>query len=745
MKHYDAVVVGAGPYGLSAAAHLRSRGLKTAIFGKTVELWRTHMPKGMWLRSHWWATNLSDSKKEYGFQHFFEESNFTKGYPQPVEAFIQYAHWFQERAVPDLDETYVSRIEREGEHFRLTLADGRQVGADAVVMAIGLFYYAHLPAEYRDLPRAFLSHSSELNDCSRFRGKSVIVVGGGQSALEASALLYENGAAVHSVSRRHIDWLSPDRDGQRSLLERIKAPRTAFSPGWINWAIQHLTPLIPHLPASAKDRLLKPYLTAGVSAWVKDRVVEKVTLHEGCTIAKIETRDGKVKATLSDGTTLTVDHVIMATGYKVDIDRLPMLDSSLRAAIETHDGAPVLNRCFESSVPGLYFVGLSAMRSFGPLLRFVAGCRVASPRVARSTARKARASVRIAPRALAKDTAARVLSLSGVTSVARAALHRNLPFVVYYHRVVDRMNGHDALPAMEISARMLERHVDWLGSNFEIVSLDDFETKLGKRRARPLAMVTFDDGYSDIYHHAFPLLKRKGVPAAIFAITDLVGSSRLPLHEELYAALVAASRRWTSITSGMGQVLRQCNIELSSALPNDVFSATRVLLTSLTHAEVQRIVDFLGDSVSETVRDKLRPLTWEMLAEMRDAGMTIGSHTRSHPLLTNESDERVLHEVKESRLELQRRLGVTAASFAYPGGGFTSNVVQHVASAGYRYGFSICRHTDPQYPLLTIPRTGLWENACLDRRGRFSPAIMSCHSAHAFDWISKCTFAHAAA
>jgi cation diffusion facilitator CzcD-associated flavoprotein CzcO len=135
---YDAMVVGAGPYGLSTAAHLLGRGLRGAVFGKTLELWRNHMPQGMLLRSHWWATNLSDPRQQYGFERFFKESRYEKGYPVPRDAFIDYGLWFQERAVPNVDETYVSSVERQGEHFLLTLEDGRKVRSAAVVMATGL-------------------------------------------------------------------------------------------------------------------------------------------------------------------------------------------------------------------------------------------------------------------------------------------------------------------------------------------------------------------------------------------------------------------------------------------------------------------------------------------------------------------------------------------------------------------------------------------------------------------------------
>jgi cation diffusion facilitator CzcD-associated flavoprotein CzcO len=385
---YDAVVVGAGPYGLSSAAHLRGRGLEVAVFGKPMELWRDHMPRGMRLRSHWWATNLSDPGRRHGFARFLRESKYRRCYPEPADAFIDYARWFQERVVPDVDATYVSSVERRPEGFLLTLADGRRVRSAAVVMAVGLVYYAHRPVQYRALSSRWVSHSCEHSDLGRFHGARVIVVGGGQSALEYAALLHEAGATVHVVARRPIDWLAPDRIDERGWLERLRAPRSGIAPGWINWVLEHAPYLFYRLPRVRKDRALAAYLPAAVSAWLRDRVLGKVTVHEGRTVVRMDVVDDALEATLSDGVHLGADHVILATGYRIDVTRLPMLHPSLRNAIETDAGAPRLSPWFEASVPGLYFVGLTSLPAFGPLFRFVVGCKAAAPRVAAAVARR---------------------------------------------------------------------------------------------------------------------------------------------------------------------------------------------------------------------------------------------------------------------------------------------------------------------------------------------------------------------
>lgn len=325
-------------------------------------------------------------------------------------------------------------------------------------------------------------------------------------------------------------------------------------------------------------------------------------------------------------------------------------------------------------------------------------------------------------RSIAKDAAARVASWTRLDAVARQSVHRATPYVVGYHRVVEQLDAHQdlALPAMEVSADMLEKHLDWLGRHFDIVSVEDLPARMNQRvRSKPVAAVTFDDGYLDVFLHAFPLLKRKGIPAAFFVVTDLIETGQAPVHDRLYAAL-------------------------SNARENDAFAATRRILSSRAHRDVLRILASLdaGGEISRRADEALRPLTWDALAEMRDAGMTIGSHSRTHALLTNETAASVQQELRVSRIALQQRLGIEAGCFAYPGGAFNATVVEAVRAAGYRLAFTDCRHRDERLPLLTIRRRGLWERSCLDRFGRFSPAIMSCHSAAMFDRLSSCLKSH---
>lgn len=352
------------------------------------------------------------------------------------------------------------------------------------------------------------------------------------------------------------------------------------------------------------------------------------------------------------------------------------------------------------------------------------------------------------PRRLVKTGVARALRWTGADALFGAmAGARGLPVVLGYHRVVEDIAAYAerALPGMMVSRGMLAQHLSWLTRRFRVVSLDELGERLarGETRGTPLAAVTFDDGYADVYHHAFPLLREQGIPAAVFVVTDLIGTTAVPLHDELYLLLARAA------AGDVGRSLRAHGVEWAGmearhAAGWDAFATTRRLLHTLPQDQLRRLIDALhGDvRIDEHALRAKRPLTWAMIAEMSSAGITIGSHTRTHPVLTREDGQKVSEELAGSRQTLERRLGARVQHFAYPDGHFNREVVRAVAEAGYRFGYATCRHRDPMHPLLTIPRTVLWEGSCLDARGRFSPAIMSCQIRGVF--AARCRAHHGA-
>jgi peptidoglycan/xylan/chitin deacetylase (PgdA/CDA1 family) len=324
--------------------------------------------------------------------------------------------------------------------------------------------------------------------------------------------------------------------------------------------------------------------------------------------------------------------------------------------------------------------------------------------------------------------------------LVRSALARTLApvlpvdrhLVLGYHRVVERFDREAAwtMPASLVSRRMLERHLDCIGRHHEFVSLDELGTRLTERRrnGRPLAAVTFDDGYRDVYDNALPMLTRKGIPAAVFVVTDLVGTTKMQTHDRLHALLRSAFGSWTApaLLERMARAGVPETGRLSVPRSTDAFGWTRALLTGLSNRSLHQLIALLDDEFGgdRPTPEGLLTMTWAQVVEAHRAGFTIGSHTQSHVLLTNESGSRVFEEVAESRRELERRLGAPVAHFAYPDGRFNRTAVKAVRLAGYRFAFTTCRHRDRRDPLLTIPRRVLWEHSAVDTRGQFAPAVM---------------------
>ncbi len=309
------------------------------------------------------------------------------------------------------------------------------------------------------------------------------------------------------------------------------------------------------------------------------------------------------------------------------------------------------------------------------------------------------------------------------------------PLIVGYHRIVEdyRATAAHALPAMLTSLATLERHLDWLARHYRIVTLSEAAASwtAGLRQGtRPVAAVTFDDGYRDFYETAFPILVRKGIPAAVFVVTELVGTSGLQLHDELYLLLKESLRQRP------GEALAPL-AEAAGADPAllgriraagaQVFRLTRLLLEDCSQSQLRRLLALLRERVAipEQARAGLQSLDWSTLSRLQRAGVTVGSHTRTHALLVNEPLEKVIEEVARSKSTAEAQLGEPLRHFAYPDGQFNPAVMDAVERAGYHYAYTFCRHCDPARPRLTVPRLLLWERSLAGHAGSFSPMLMS--------------------
>lgn len=390
MAGCDTVVIGAGPYGLSVAAHLQRRGADFRIFGRPLETWRTAMPRGMYLKSDGFASNLSAPEPGALLSDYCLDKGLPyhpTDMPVPLETFIDYGLDFQRRYVPSLEEHQVTSVCRERDGFRLRLGEDEELRARQVVVAAGITHFASMPPIVADMPPGLVSHSSAHRDLDRFDGQRVTVVGAGASAVNLAVWLARAGAQTRLVARTDsVHFSSPPVGRRRTVIERLHRPGSGLGPGWRSRASCDAPDLFRMLPARWRPEIVRRHLGPSSPWHLKESFETSVETYTGRSLQRVEpTRDGAVRMTLASAheppTTLESDHVICATGYRADVQRLAFLDAGLRDQVRTVGRTPVLSHRFESSIPGLYFLGLSAAVSFGPLMRFMHGDEFAARRV----------------------------------------------------------------------------------------------------------------------------------------------------------------------------------------------------------------------------------------------------------------------------------------------------------------------------------------------------------------------------
>ncbi|MFN8346890.1 MAG: NAD(P)-binding domain-containing protein [Spirosomataceae bacterium] len=364
------LIIGAGPFGLSLAAHLKQRGINCLVVGKPMEFWEKHMPEGMYLRSgHDWHLDADDV---YTVEAFLKEKQLTAAQIEPIalDFYLQYVRWFIAHTQPDILPAYVTDVQKTADGFRVTTDNGQIIEAQNVVVAIGFQYFAYTPDTLTErLPAGRFSHTCHAVRLEEFTGKRVLLIGGRQSAFEWAALLRDKDAAHIHVSYRH------------------DTPHFAEAHwGWVTDVVenigQHPTWFRELSPKEKEDYRYRLWAEGRlkVEPWLEQRVRQSnVTLHPHTQVAKAEANPaGAVAITLDNGEILEADHIITATGYKVEIGNLPFLNPALLASIQCSNGFPHLDAHFQSNVPGLFFTSFMAGQDFGPFFGFTIAVRTAA-------------------------------------------------------------------------------------------------------------------------------------------------------------------------------------------------------------------------------------------------------------------------------------------------------------------------------------------------------------------------------
>ena len=394
MRATEALVIGAGPYGLSISTHLRGRGIDHLIVGRPMDTWRAHMPAGMYLKSEPFGSDMSSPETGYdlaGYSRSERIEGIERGTPLSIERFLDYADWYIKQLVPDVSDVTVTEIKAKKGGFLVTFADAEPVAARSVVAATGILPHFYIPAELSGLPPELVSHTADHHRFDEFRGRRVAIVGAGSSALETAALLHEAGGEVQLIVRCPDSPIWGTKPLPLTPLVRLRENK--LCEGW-KCPLWNSPTAFRRLPRSMRADKARTVLGPLGGWWLRPRVEGVIEMLEKTHVRAAEPSGSGVRMIL-DGpirSSLEVDHVIAGTGFHFDMARLAYLPEELRARITTFSGYPVLTRAAESTVPGLYFVGAAAAFGLGPSMRFIAGTHNVAAQLTRSVARRAKGS-----------------------------------------------------------------------------------------------------------------------------------------------------------------------------------------------------------------------------------------------------------------------------------------------------------------------------------------------------------------
>jgi peptidoglycan/xylan/chitin deacetylase (PgdA/CDA1 family) len=305
---------------------------------------------------------------------------------------------------------------------------------------------------------------------------------------------------------------------------------------------------------------------------------------------------------------------------------------------------------------------------------------------------------------------------------------QNSVTILGYHRVVADIQKAEknSIYGLVVSSETFREHCRILKKNFDVVSLREAAEYLedGIYSRRPKAVITFDDGYLDNYEVAFPILRKLDLPATIFLPTTMIGKDEPLSHDKAFWLAKNALEKKIELKS----IFLKANLSKETAHNSANVSDVLELTDKIVYLPVEQR-DIIIDELEKILEITQYPaeyklLNWEMVREMNKNGIYFGDHTATHPVLPLEDEKSFEIEIFESKKILEKELGNTAVSFAYPNGKYNEEIRKQIIKAGYRVAVTTDKHTNKfGEDLFALGRTCLCEESTRGVGGRFSPKV----------------------
>jgi peptidoglycan/xylan/chitin deacetylase (PgdA/CDA1 family) len=356
-------------------------------------------------------------------------------------------------------------------------------------------------------------------------------------------------------------------------------------------------------------------------------------------------------------------------------------------------------------------------------------------------------AVQVARRAV-KGAAALALHYSGaqelISNVQRRAVGGVRVLILSYHRVVGNypLEAERGLPTLNIARDTFRKHLEVLCQTHDVVRLDEAMEALAGRRAarRDAAVITFDDGYRDVYEHAFPVLREMNLPAVAYVPSSFIGTSKRLAHDRLWAALKTMEKRALGPMSvGVGADYEGLLLHAFEGAPTPNKVLERLIAdnpTGVLYGLAEMLEDRLRIDRADGPRGQL-PMSWEMLREMGAHGIETGAHTAEHTVLTNQPLDEARREIAACKSVLEKGTGRPVRHFAYCNGWYSAGVAQALRAEGFTS--AVTTEDMPNMPGVdpyALKRKVLWEMSSAGILGGWSKALAACQFNDTFGMLS---------